>query len=61
MWVTVEQLFERVRDAYGDPSDLLDTLGVSYGELLRLLNDNGYLTPEALPFVYDGEEEMNDE
>jgi hypothetical protein len=60
MYVTVKQLFERIRDAYGDPNDLLEAIGLSYGELLELLNDEGLLTKEALPFVYDGTSDEED-
>ncbi len=55
--VLVDQLFERIRDAYEDPGDLLEALGVSYGELLILLYDWSLLNEEALPFIYsDGEQ-----
>jgi len=55
--VTMEQLFERVRDAYPEAGDLLEAIGVSYGELLVLLNEQGLLREETLPFIFEGEEE----
>lgn len=53
----MENLFERIRDAYEDPGDLLEAIDMSYGELLTLLYEQSLLTEEALPFIFGESDE----
>lgn len=61
MVTTVEQLFERIRDAFGTPEELLEALDISYQDLLDILYEQGHLNEGAIPFVFNLEDSFDQE
>lgn len=47
-----KELAGRIRDAFDDPSDLLEALDISYTDLMDILEEQGYITEQTLPFVF---------